>query len=48
LCRACATFDDIIPVSVMTAVRLCLQHAEHLGIDADQMAAALEDNGDES
>jgi hypothetical protein len=43
LCRRCAAFDDQIPVSVGTAVRLVGQHAMHLGIDLDQMAAAMDD-----
>lgn len=42
LCRRCAAFDDVIPVSVSTAVRLVGQHCAHLGIDLDQMAAELE------
>jgi hypothetical protein len=42
LCRRCASFDDQIPVSVGTAVRLVMQHCQHLGITADEMAAELE------
>jgi hypothetical protein len=41
LCRRCAAFDDQIPVSVSTAVRLVGQHCAHLGIDLDQMAAGM-------
>lgn len=41
LCGHCASFDDAIRVAVSTAVRLVLQHCEHLGIDVDQMAAEL-------
>jgi hypothetical protein len=42
LCRRCAAFDDLMPVSVGTAVRLVGQHCEHLGIDVDTMAEAME------
>ena len=42
LCRRCAAFDDLVPVAVGTAVRLVAQHAGHLGIDLDEMAAAME------
>jgi hypothetical protein len=41
LCPPCASSDVAPPVSVTTAARLVLQHCEHLGIDPDQMAAAL-------
>jgi hypothetical protein len=41
LCRRCAAYDDQIPVSVSTAARLVGQHCAHLGIDLDQMAAAM-------
>lgn len=43
LCPRCAAFDGLPSVSVGTAVRLVGQHAEHLGIDVDEMAAAMED-----
>jgi hypothetical protein len=42
LCRRCAAYDDQIPVSVSTAGRLVGQHCAHLGIDLDEMAAAME------
>lgn len=42
LCRRCAAYDDQIPVSVGTAVRLVAQHCGHLGITVDDMAAELE------
>jgi hypothetical protein len=42
LCRRCASYDDQIPVSVSTAVRLVAQHCGHLGITVDDMAAELE------
>ena len=41
LCRRCAAFDDVLPVSVGTAVRLVMQHCEHLGIDGDEMDELL-------
>jgi hypothetical protein len=44
LCRRCASFDGQIPVSVSTAARLVGQHCRHLGIDLDEMAAAMEDD----
>lgn len=46
LCPVCAASDVAPPVSVGTAVRLVLQHCEHLGITADDMAAALRPGGD--
>lgn len=42
LCSRCASSGVVPPVSVGTAVRLVAQHAGHLGIDMDQMAAAME------
>lgn len=45
LCSRCAGSDVAPPVSVGTAVRLVLQHCAHLGIDSDQMAAALDEDG---
>ena len=42
MCPRCAGSDVAPPVAVGTAVRLVMQHCEHLGIDADQMAAAME------
>lgn len=47
LCPRCAGADVAPPVSVGTAVRLVMQHCAHLGIDADQMAAALAEDGDD-
>lgn len=41
LCPRCAGSDVTPPVSVGTAVRLVAQHCGHLGIDLDQMAAAI-------
>jgi hypothetical protein len=38
----CADSGMVPPVSVGTAVRLVAQHAGHLGITVDEMAAALE------
>jgi hypothetical protein len=43
LCRRCAAFDGRIAVSVSTTARLVGQHCGHLGIDLDQMAAAMEE-----
>lgn len=42
LCPRCASATTAPPVGVGTANRLVLAHCEHLGIDADQMAAAME------
>jgi hypothetical protein len=42
VCRRCAAFGMAPPVAVGTAVRLVGQHAEHLGIDVDEMAEAME------
>ena len=42
LCPRCAGSGVVPPVSLGTAVRLTAQHAEHLGIDLDEMAAAME------
>lgn len=44
LCGRCASSDVAPPESVSTAVRLVMQHAMHLGIDADEAAAALEED----
>lgn len=41
LCRRCTAFDDVLPISVSTAARLVGQHCAHLGIDLDEMAAAM-------
>lgn len=41
LCRRCAAFDDQLPVSIGTAIRLVGQHCQHLGIDLDEMAELL-------
>ncbi len=41
LCPACASSTVAPPVSVGTAVRLVMQHCEHLGITADEADAAL-------
>ena len=42
LCPRCAAASSPPPVAIGTAVRLVAQHCEHLGIDVDQMAAALD------
>jgi len=42
LCRTCAAYDELIPVSVSTAERLVAQHCGHLGITVEGMAAELE------
>lgn len=42
LCLRCADSDVTPPVTVSTAARLVGQHCAHLGIDLDEMAAALE------
>lgn len=42
LCPRCAASTVAPPISVGTAVRFVLQHAGHLGIDADQMAAEMQ------
>lgn len=41
LCPRCAAATAAPPVAVGTANRLVLAHCDHLGIDPDQMAAAL-------
>jgi hypothetical protein len=41
LCPRCTGSEVAPPVSVGTAVRLVAQHCGHLGIDLDEMAAAL-------
>jgi hypothetical protein len=41
LCPSCRTSNVAPPVAVGTAVRLVVQHCEHLGITADEMAEAL-------
>lgn len=46
LCGRCAASGITPPVTVGTATRLVLEHCGHLGIDADQMAAALAEDGD--
>ena len=43
LCGRCSAADMAPPVAVGTAARLIAQHCEHLGIDLDEMAAALAD-----
>jgi hypothetical protein len=43
LCPLCAGSSVAPPVSLGTAVRLVGQHAEHLGIDLDEMAAAMQE-----
>ena len=43
LCPRCANSDVVPPVSVGTAVRLVMQHCDHLGVTVDQMAAAMRD-----
>lgn len=45
LCSRCAGSGVAPPVSVGAAVRLVMQHCAHLGIDADEMAAALDEDG---
>lgn len=42
MCARCAASDCAPPVSLRTAVNLVGQHAAHLGIDVDEMAAAME------
>jgi hypothetical protein len=44
MCPRCANSDVIPPVSVGTAVRLTMQHCQHLGITADDMAEVLEED----
>ena len=41
LCPRCAGSRVAPPVAVSTAVRLVLQHCDHLDITVDDMAAAL-------
>jgi hypothetical protein len=42
VCRRCGDSDIAPPVAVGTAVRLVLQHCQHLGISADDMRDTLE------
>jgi hypothetical protein len=42
MCPRCASSSIPPRVAVSTAVRLVGQHCEHLGIDFDEMAAAME------
>ena len=42
LCARCARSGQLPGCSAPTVVRLVLTHCEHLGIDVDQMAAAME------
>jgi len=42
MCPRCAGANVVPPVSVGTAVRLVMQHCEHLGITVDDMAELLE------
>jgi hypothetical protein len=41
MCERCAASTVSPPVAVATAVRLIAQHCIHLGIDVDEMAAAM-------
>lgn len=41
LCVRCRRSSTAPPVSVGTAARLVVQHAGHLGLTADEMAAAI-------
>ncbi len=43
LCPRCSASSVAPPVAVGTAVRLVYQHAGHLGIDLDEMAAAMDE-----
>lgn len=45
LCPDCLASGIVPPVAIGTAVRLVGQHCVHLGIDVDQMAAALDAEG---
>ena len=45
LCPRCADSGVVPPVAVGTAVRLVAQHCAHLGIDVDQMAAIVDEEG---
>jgi len=40
MCSACIESDELPNFAVVSAVRAVLEHCSHLGIDADQMAAA--------
>ncbi|MFR9807283.1 hypothetical protein ACL02T_34035 [Pseudonocardia sp. RS010] len=42
LCPPCAATGGPPPITVGTAARLVGQHAEHLGVDLDEMADAME------
>ena len=40
-CPRCSRSTSALPVTVSTAARLVGQHCAHLGIDLDEMAAAM-------
>lgn len=42
LCAFCVQEDELPRFSAVSAVHASLEHCEHLGIDVDQMAAAME------
>lgn len=42
LCTTCVEQGDLPNFAVASAARAALEHCEHLGIDVDQMAAAME------
>lgn len=42
MCSACVMWDQLPNFAVVSAVNAALEHCGHLGIDADQMAAAME------
>lgn len=52
VCQRCGDAHMAPPVAVGTAVKLVMQHCQHLGITADEMRDALAelhlDGGDES
>lgn len=46
MCPHCAASTVAPPITVATAVRLVAQHAQHLGINPDEMAAGIEHDWD--
>lgn len=43
MCPRCSRSTVAPPLAVGTVVRLVMQHCEQLGIDADEMAAAMDE-----
>lgn len=46
LCPTCAASSVAPPVGLLAAVRFVAQHCMHLGVEADQMAAEIDEQDD--